>query len=661
MAFALSIQMKQVRKMASNHQVLHTKRLRLRVTELEYRYNRPDSPMTKEAFIQEIQIIYREETGEKLEATIEVFSSAESEELKTDDSGYDGTAIRFHSEEQAIDEVYVASQGSQDMKDAEYNKDAMVIGESIDQAIAADDFTREALDVFGIEASEDMSEMIVSVHAIGHSLAHNNNATAHLVYDTFTTVHGANGAQLNYYQLYNGDIDFQTEVRKFYPELLNDPELIYNIEPKIIENLARDFYQDKEKNIFQDISTNDPLHWASGVPGFMAFGQIDYHTTNPELQNLRKYLDQLPHEDFFAIRNLSINVSDALNGNTLEEGLKELTGVDLKLIQSVPRTLRGVTQFYFSKDLENMVSEMSQKLPYLIQKVKRFLPYADGLLEELKKGGYITGLQKFELTEAIQLLEAELVFFPVFLDLWKNGRKMRASGNLLPIGQVSTNLVITALLGLAASSSVLYAVFRVLSKDKYKELLATIIDGHSLAELIDALEANEYPDSLARKEQIQASLKDIHALKMADWERLANRLQASGGGLNYHEEIYLNYTKAYLIVDYLFQLMQTGLRYQITIYRKGIAEAEDIWDQTLRSSHAVGSSLTHSEVIEALAAGGFTKQRIVGEPVAYYEESIQKAEDLEADFQALVLRIEESIHELVESDRYLANQIGAFG
>src|SRR5690625_6987444 len=101
----------------SNEQVLVTKELRMRLIDLEYKYNKNSSKMSEETFIQEVERIYMEETGQQLSADISVFTSAESKKLNNDNSGYDGTALHFHSEENNINEVYDISQGTQDLDD----------------------------------------------------------------------------------------------------------------------------------------------------------------------------------------------------------------------------------------------------------------------------------------------------------------------------------------------------------------------------------------------------------------------------------------------------------------------------------------------------------------------------------------------------------------
>lgn len=81
-----------------NDQVLITKELRMRITDLEYQYNWEPSSLSEEEFIREIERIYLEEVGKQIPTDISVYKSAESEILK-DDNGYDGTALHFFSEQ----------------------------------------------------------------------------------------------------------------------------------------------------------------------------------------------------------------------------------------------------------------------------------------------------------------------------------------------------------------------------------------------------------------------------------------------------------------------------------------------------------------------------------------------------------------------------------
>jgi len=178
--------------------IMNSPELRLRLTQLEY------ENLSKEDFKERVKRVYLEETGLELPADIKVKTS---EEAKIgDESGYDGTAIYFHSEENDIEEVYIISQGSQGKEDWEYNFKAMLAGKDYSQAEETNIFINEVKAEFEIKNS-------TPIIGLSHSLAHNNNTTAHLLYDTFDEVYSVNGAQTNYYQLYYSSDEFQEEVQ----------------------------------------------------------------------------------------------------------------------------------------------------------------------------------------------------------------------------------------------------------------------------------------------------------------------------------------------------------------------------------------------------------------------------------------------------------------
>src|SRR5699024_12449297 len=85
--------------MIMGEEVIHSKEMRLRLSQLEYK------DLSTEEFQSELERIYLEENGERLPADVEVFPSSQAD-LTNDDSGYEGTAVHFYSEDNNIDEVY---------------------------------------------------------------------------------------------------------------------------------------------------------------------------------------------------------------------------------------------------------------------------------------------------------------------------------------------------------------------------------------------------------------------------------------------------------------------------------------------------------------------------------------------------------------------------
>src|SRR5699024_6459053 len=118
------------------------------------------------------------------------------------------------------------SEGSQTAEDWLYNIRGIFAGQDISQAKGANKFVNKAKKHFEVSDS-------TSVTGLSHSLAHNNNATAHLMYDTFDEIYSVNGAQTNYYQLFYNDDKFRDAVREEF-SITNNNE-VRNIPPIQLE------------------------------------------------------------------------------------------------------------------------------------------------------------------------------------------------------------------------------------------------------------------------------------------------------------------------------------------------------------------------------------------------------------------------------------------
>ncbi|TXL57866.1 lipase [Cerasibacillus terrae] len=164
-------------------------------------------------------------------------------------------------------------------------------------------------------------------------------------------------------------------------------------------------------------------------------------------------------------------------------------------------------------------------------------------------------------------------------------------------------------------------------------------------------------DTLENREARQTRAEKKMYLKMNELSILSKRLKASGGGLSSNEEIFLDNTQALLAVDYISKSMKIGIETVVNIYLDAIAEAEETWKEGIRLAQSIGTELSYDEILNALQAGGVTKHSVVFEPAAYYREKISEALEIGGNFDHLVFEIKESIRELEETDRELANQI----
>lgn len=471
--------LKQLMKM-KNEQVLLTKELRMRLIDLEYKYNRDSSKMTEEIFIQEVERIYLEETGQQLSADISVFTSSESKKLQNDNSGYDGTALHFYSEENNINEVYVISQGTQDLDDWLYNIEAMMAGKSIDQAEATHDFTIEALEEFNIAVDKNnMSKIEVPVVGLSHSLSHNNNTTAYLINDTFSKVYSVNGAQTNYYQLFREDPKFNKVLRSKYPELKIDPDFIYDLPPDDIKKIAEEFYADKAGNIYQDISLQDPLYAVSGTRGFFELGHVEYHETSDAHNGLRKMVDKIPDDVVAALQKLAIDFTVSNEDGSMKEVLQDLTGVDMDVIEKFDGVW-GSIKTYLGDEFTEMIPDVNAKLPGLIKNIQLITGNSETIFAELYRANYITQAQKEELIAVFNDIENELLIIQkAFADL--EAYRHDGEGNIFSKDFTSGYNLYQSIMNR------LPALFEILNKDEYKKILEMIVDSHGISEMISTL------------------------------------------------------------------------------------------------------------------------------------------------------------------------------
>lgn len=380
--------------------ILDSTEMRFRIIDLEY------NNLPEEKFIEQFEKIYIEEYGEKLPAEVEMFHSEEASNLKNDNSGYDGTAIYFHSEENDIEEMYIISQGTQDLADWEYNIKAMFVGKDHQQARATDTFVNDAKDEFNI------SDESLSVTGLSHSLGHNNNATAQLLYDSFDEIYSINGAQTNFYQLYNFDRDFQKKVRERFSISRADPNAIYNLDPTELQSFAENHYADKAENIHQTISTDDPLYAVSGQRGFLTLGDVNYIDTNPGYPGLREIMDDIPDDVVQDFQELAIQYTVSSEKGGINQAMSDILGVDMEFVnelREVDGFGSGIGAYATNQEeIDELVRNLNENVPGLMSKVTTITSNADLIFGRLQEAGYITASQKETLITEITNIETEL-------------------------------------------------------------------------------------------------------------------------------------------------------------------------------------------------------------------------------------------------------------
>lgn len=463
-----------------DNEVLNSDNLRLRLIDLEYK------GLKNEDFKVEIKRIYFEETGQELKADIEILKSRDAKSLKGDQSGYDGTAIYFKTEGKENDQLYILSQGSQQAKDWEYNMNAMLAGQDTSQAYATYNFVNDAKEHFNVNDEENQPEII----GMSHSLAHNNNATAQLIYNLFDKVYSVNGAQTNYYQLYSANAEFRQEVNKQFSLNRGDQFAVYGLDPAKLRSFAEAYYEKEgnTKGIYQLISTDDPLYGISGARGFFAVGTVKEVDTNAERPGIRDIFDQLPDAEVAHLQQLAITYTVAEKvGN--KNGLKELTGLDISIFEGAQGNW-DYAKLYVTKgdEINAMIADMNTKVPPLIDSIKKLTSNSDIIFSHFVEAGYLKESEKNIVVQELTNIESLLEEMKSIIN---NNHSVRESQyNVNYAGGNPFMAVLGADIGSLIRLMQLKDSFTE-SFDKLKNvlgpMLAEIGDSHSILEMLNAL------------------------------------------------------------------------------------------------------------------------------------------------------------------------------
>ncbi|WP_289889602.1 DUF6792 domain-containing protein [Virgibacillus pantothenticus] len=399
-----------------SNRIIHSPELRLRLTQLGY-----DDKLSKKEFIEKVKRIYLEETGNKLEADIKVYTSKEAR--VGEQSGYDGIAIYLDAKENKKDEVYVVSQGSTDIKDWDYNIKAMFVGKEYSQAKATNKFVLAAQHHFKLNNNEDSTPVI----GLSHSLAHDNNTTAHLMYNTFDEIYSVNGAQTNYYQLFFANAKFANAVRSHFSLSLseNDYFTIYDIDPNKLRQFAENYYKDKAKNIHQIISKDDPLYAASTARGFFTLGNVEMVDTNPDYPGLRSLVEDIPDEVMKEFQELAIQYTTASNQGGVNAAMQEILGVNMDVVNKIDDNMPK-TYMTDQAGIDEMIRQLDKKVPGLLKRVKTITSNSNLIFSRLEDAGYISNQQKQLIVKEFTKIETELEGIQETLSRWVD---VRDTGN----------------------------------------------------------------------------------------------------------------------------------------------------------------------------------------------------------------------------------------
>lgn len=164
---------------------------------------------------------------------------------------------------------------------------------------------------------------------------------------------------------------------------------------------------------------------------------------------------------------------------------------------------------------------------------------------------------------------------------------------------------------------------------------------------------------LTNKEGSLRLAKYATAQQLAAINIMRTSFSKSGGALSSSEEIFLDAAEGLAITQGMKQTIQGEIKDLKDMFDKAIENAEELWRDTLSDARDIGSKLSESEILTALALGGATESKIVIDTVQDCEKSLAEATKIEQEYDKLLEQINEAIKSQLKTDQELAKQIGS--
>lgn len=381
----------------NNTDLFSDEKVKLRLIQLEYDYKDDFNVSTeqeleevKKKFEVDVRRIFLEETQRELPKNIEIYSSNElikqNKDLDTNitSSGYDGTAIYIEDKSNAINQLHIISQGSQEKEDWIYNGFGLFLG--------IDDSQYEAAKHFTIEAKEKTNDVKnLKTYAMGHSLANNNQIMLQLIDGEFDGVYGVNGAQVSIDHLLNTDEVLYRNMSLTF----NKYDSLDSVPAEELKAEIIKYYENKgvTAQITQRISWDDPLYGVSGKGDFITFGEIQMTDTNLQVEGIRNIIDSIQDEDVRNVKHYLQKYTDAYQQGGLNGFVKASTGIDIDLIESVMNAdgflAKAGVVINNKDDLIAMVGKVSNNLPAFLNVFHQIMDGSDMFIDGLAKNGYL--------------------------------------------------------------------------------------------------------------------------------------------------------------------------------------------------------------------------------------------------------------------------------
>src|SRR5699024_4189314 len=158
-------------------------------------------------------------------------------------------------------------------------------------------------------------------------------------------------------------------------------------------SIEEEYFAEEGKDIHQIIYKNDPLYGVSGTRGCFELGDVDPIESDSDHSGVREIMYSKQDDEDKELQTLDIQISDETKNGDLNDGVQELTGVNLDLIERLKED-KVSTYFGSGGELDQMVEDMDEKVPDVLEQVKKLTSNADDIFQKFVDAGYIKAYQK---------------------------------------------------------------------------------------------------------------------------------------------------------------------------------------------------------------------------------------------------------------------------
>src|SRR5699024_8210676 len=136
-------------------------------------------------------------------------------------------------------------------------------------------------------------------------------------------------------------------------------------------------------------------------------GNVMELETNPDKGSLRDIMNDNPDENVAELQNLSIQYAEASENGEAYDGLQEVTGDDMKLINQLQDSPFS-TYVSHQQELDQMVNDMHEKVPDVLVQINQVTNNSEDIFQRFVDEGYINSKQKNTIVHELTNIEQEL-------------------------------------------------------------------------------------------------------------------------------------------------------------------------------------------------------------------------------------------------------------